>query len=146
MSTRIAVVIAFAALAAAPALGKQQKPCAWELVVPQTQGAEGCWLDEQVTAAPGSLVVDCQGSAHPSGDARAIFGERTFTGKMTDGDVTVVLHTRFHYGDGCDWGTTQTITGRPESGHLTYTYREFPLPGQHGCLNACAAQGDVRVR
>ena len=148
MGTRIAVVIGVAALAAAPALGKQSKPCAWELVVPQTQGADGCWLDEKVTAAPGSLTVDCEasGSAHPSGNARAIFGERTFTGKMTDGDVSVVLHTKFHWDDGCEWGTTQTIAGRPESGHLAYTYREYPLPGQRGCSNPCEAHGDVRVR
>jgi len=131
--------------AGAPALGKQSKACSWELEVPRTQGADSCWIDEKVTAQPGALEVQCEGS-NASGDARAIFGERTFTGKMKDGDVNVVLHTRFHYGDGCDWGTTQTITGRPSSGHLSYSYREYPLPGQTGCLNACAATADVRVR
>jgi len=146
MSKRNAVVIAaLVAAAAAPALGRESKPCAWELVVPQTQGADGCWLDEKVTAQPGSLTVACE-NGNQTGDARAIFGERTFTGKMKDGDVNVVLHTRFHWEDGCDWGTTQTISGRPESGHLSYTYREFPLPGQRGCTNACEAHGDVHVR
>ncbi|HEY1557756.1 MAG TPA: hypothetical protein VGF94_23150 [Kofleriaceae bacterium] len=145
MMARGLLVVLFVAAAAGAAMGKEHRACQWELVVPRTEGAAGCWLDEHVTAQPGVLTVACEG-AKGDGDARAIFGDRTFSGKMKDGYVNLVLHTRFHYDDGCDWGTTQTIEGRPGDGHLSYSYREFPLPGQTGCLNACAAHADVRVK
>ena len=75
-----------------------------------------------------------------------VFADRHFTGLMKDGVLHLTLHTQFHFGDGCDWGTTQTIDGNPQSAHLAYGYREFSLPGQHGCASACSASGDVRVQ
>jgi hypothetical protein len=116
--------------------------CRWKLVVPRTQGADGCWLDEHVTAQPGTLAVPCNGK---DGEARAVFGDRSFAGPFTGGTVHLVLHTSFHFEDGCDWATTQTIDGRPRDGHLSYTYKEYPRPGQTGCANPCSATADVKI-
>jgi len=152
---RSAAVLAVAAatlfaLVAAPgrraeALGAERPPqlCTRTLVVPRTDGAGGCWIDEHVTRQPGTLSLPCDGK---DGAAEAVFGDRHFTGTVASGRVHLVLHTQFHFSDGCNWGTTQTIDGALAGGHLGYGYQEFPLPGQTGCASACRATGDVQVR
>ncbi len=147
----LALAVATAALAAVPASAvitpgkgppRPGAPCTATLVVAATRGAEGCWLDEQVTRQPGTLRYPCGG-----GPAEARFGGVAFRGRVeTDGRVALVLGTRFHYADGCDWGTEQHIDGRLPDGRLSYDYREFPLPGQTDCARPCHAVAEVAVR
>ena len=146
----VAIVIGFAAVLSGAAdpqdkgavPTESQGECRATLVVVQTQGAEGCWIDERVTRQPGVLTYPCSG-----GPAVARFGQTAFTGSVgVQGAVTLSVRTRFHFGDGCDWGTVQNIEGVLSSGQLRYTYVEAPLPGQQGCAGACRAAATVTVR
>lgn len=115
--------------------------CTATLVVPQTSGAESCFIDERVTRAPGTLRYPCDGGA-----AVADFGGSRFTGTVRDGVVALSLTTRFHYSDGCDWQSAQEITGTLAARQLAYRYAEAPVPGQRGCASSCRAGAVVTVR
>lgn len=115
--------------------------CRARLIVRQTQGASGCFIDERVTGAPGELRYPCAGGA-----ATATFRNGVFAGTVgANGEVSLSLRTRFHYGDGCDWTTAQSLRGALASG-VTFEYSETPVPGQRGCARACHATGDVEVQ
>lgn len=115
--------------------------CTALLVVRRTRGAAGCTIDERVTHAPGLLEYPCGG-----GPATATFGASRFTGTVMNGAVNLGLSTRFHFSDGCDWESVQTIQGDLGGGPMVYSYAEAPLPGQARCANACRAWGAVTVR
>ena len=124
-----------------PGVVQPDAVCSAMLFVRQTQGARGCTIDERVTHAPGALHYPCAGGA-----ATALFGTTTFTGTVVGGVVDLRLSTRFHFTDGCDWESAQTISGNLGNNELVYVYREAPLPGQARCANACVANGSVNVR
>lgn len=115
--------------------------CTALLIVRRTRGAAGCVIDERVTRAPGLLQYPCGG-----GPATASFGDSHFTGTVINGAVNLALSTRFHFTDGCDWESAQTIQGDLAGGAMAYSYVEAPLPGQSRCANACRAWGAVSVR
>lgn len=118
------------------------RTCTATLSVQQTEGAAGCFLDERVTGAPGVLRYPCGGGA-----ATAAFRNGTFAGRVeANGAVSLTLATRFHYGDGCDWSSAQTVTGNLSDRRLVFQYTEAPLPGQRHCAGACRATGAVTVR
>lgn len=114
--------------------------CTLRLQVHQTRGAEGCFIDERVTRAPGELRYACG-----DGPATATFGPSTFVGEVRGGVASLRLATAFHFSDGCDWRTEQTISGPVAAASFAYAYREFPAPGQRGCARPCAARADVRI-
>jgi polyprenyl P-hydroxybenzoate/phenylacrylic acid decarboxylase-like protein len=62
------------------------------------------------------------------------------------GVLDVRLTTTFRYTDGCDWVSTQRITGDPRAPTLQYDYQEAIAPGQRGCATACGATATVSVR
>ncbi len=153
------LVIAFGAALAAPSSARPIAPaarprqrsdagvqppsqmCRARLVVRQTEGASGCFIDERVTGAPGELRYPCGGGA-----ATATFRNGVFAGTVgASGEVSLSLRTRFHYGDGCDWATAQSLRGSLTSG-VRFEYTEAPVPGQRGCARACHATGDVEVQ
>ncbi len=124
-----------------PAPQQGDRMCTARLTVRQTEGAGGCFIDERVTGAPGVLRYPCGG-----GPATAAFRNGTFAGTVSaDGAVTLSLTTRFHYGDGCDWASTQSIAGSLGGGRLTYRYGEAPVAARRGCASACRATGEVEV-
>jgi hypothetical protein len=114
--------------------------CTLRLDVRQTHGAEGCFIDERVTRAPGELRYACG-----DGEAEAVFGPATFRGAVRGGVASLRLETTFHFSDGCDWRTEQTLDGPIAAAAFTYRYREFPVAGQRGCARPCAAQASVRI-
>ncbi len=153
------LVMAFGAALAAPSSARPVAPasrprqrsdagvqppsqmCRARLVVRQTEGASGCFIDERVTGAPGELRYPCGGGA-----ATATFRNGVFAGTVgANGEVSLSLRTRFHYGDGCDWATVQNLRGALTSG-VRFEYTEAPVPGQRGCARACHATGDVEVQ
>lgn len=114
--------------------------CTLRLQVRQTRGAEGCFIDERVTRAPGELRYPCG-----DGEASAIFGPSVFAGRVTNGVAALRLSTGFHFSDGCDWRTDQRIDGPISAATFTYQYRESPAPGQRGCARPCAAEATVFI-
>ncbi|MEZ4405662.1 MAG: hypothetical protein R3A52_04065 [Polyangiales bacterium] len=147
-------------LAALPALGhvaktpprRQRRPptpsvtpapapmCEATLTVTATQGASGCFIDERVTRAPGTLRYPCEG-----GPATADFSGHVFQGRVDGGRVSLRVQTRFHYGDGCDWATVQTIEGELTASPMAYRYDEAPVAGQRNCASSCHATAEVSV-
>lgn len=115
--------------------------CTAILSVRQTVARPGCTIDERVTRAPGVLTFPCGG-----GPATANFGGSIFNGAVQNGVVTVSLRTAFHFSDGCNWQSVQSLTGSLASRQLAYIYNEGPLPGQSGCANACEASGVASVQ
>lgn len=115
--------------------------CTARLVVRQTDGASGCFIDERVTGAPGELRYPCGG-----GPATATFRNGRFAGRVeADGTVSLALATSFPFSDGCRWRSAQAIDGRLASGRLAFRYTEAPAPGQRGCASPCRATGEVEV-
>lgn len=115
--------------------------CHARLVVRQTRGATGCFIDERVTGAPGDLRYPCAG-----GPATATFRNGVYAGTVdADGAVSLSLRTRFHFDDGCDWSSSQSIRGSLEHG-LNFEYSESPVAGQRGCAPPCHATGTVEVQ
>lgn len=107
-----------------------------------TPSISTCFVDEVVSRNnPGALVYRCRG-----GEASATFGTHTFTGSYMGGVLDVRVTTMFHFTDGCDWVSTQRITGDPHAPTLRYDYQEAIAPGQRGCATACAATATVSVR
>ncbi len=101
-----------------------------------------CFVDEVVSRNnPGTLTYRCRG-----GEASAAFGPNTFAGSYMGGVLDVRLTTTFRYTDGCDWVSTQRITGDPRAPTLQYDYQEAIAPGQRGCATACGATATVSVR
>ena len=45
-----------------PPQARRGEVCTRQLVVPRTEGASGCWIDEHVTAQPGTLSAPCRGA------------------------------------------------------------------------------------
>lgn len=67
-----------------------------------------------------------------------------FRGVVSSGRLNASVKTNFNFTDGCQWETTQLISGEVD-GALSYQYIEGPLPGQRGCARACRADGDVTL-
>jgi hypothetical protein len=125
-----------------PQPGPAEQICTARVVVRQTEGASGCFIDERVTQAPGVLRYPCAG-----GPATATFGANVFAGTVgPDGAVNLALRTTFHFSDGCDWQSAQSITGALASRHLTFSYQESPVAGQRGCARPCRATGDAALQ
>jgi hypothetical protein len=98
-----------------------------------------CWVDEPFTKGEsGELTVD--GSA-----AVLVFGQARFQGSVKGSRIETTYQTRFHFEDGCDWQSTQRITGNPSQGALQYHYSEEPLPGQTGCASSCTAETSLSL-
>lgn len=113
--------------------------CTAQLVVAQTQHNPGCFIDERVTGAPGTLQYACDGGA-----ATATFRNGTFSGTVSaDGALSLSLTTRFRFSDGCRWQSEQRIEGSLSGGQ--FRYAERPVSGAH-CAPSCAASGTVEVR
>lgn len=113
--------------------------CTAQLVVAQTDRNAGCFIDERVTGAPGTLQFPCDG-----GPARASFRNGTFTGSVSaDGVVSLSLTTSFRFSDGCRWQSEQRIEGSLSGGQ--FRYAERPVSGR-SCAPPCAASGTVEVR
>jgi hypothetical protein len=109
--------------------------CEKHLTVARTEGAEGCFIDERVTQAPGVLRYPCEGN----GWVKAVFGQALFLGRLDGGQVDLVLNTEFDFSDRCEWTTDQHLRGALSSPALDYSYSEAPKPGQQGCANPCRA-------
>ncbi|MBK8172325.1 MAG: hypothetical protein IPK60_18545 [Sandaracinaceae bacterium] len=140
------LVLLWRAFAAAPARAtdtpRTMRMCPHEIRWQQSNRRDGCWVDVEMTQAPGVLHTPCDGGFGP---AVAIFGNRTFAGLVNNGVITMTLTTSFHYGDGCDWTTMQTIAGPVAADELNFTYNEAPRPNQSGCLPSCEAHATLRV-
>ena len=139
----IALALDLGVEAATPAPRPPDAMCAQELKAVQLlPSSSTCWVDERVTASNGVLTWPCTG-----GRASAVFGGATFHGEVSaEGKVGLPLEPRFDFKDGCKWRSTQTISGVLKSDRLSYDYREEPLEGQSGCMAACTAKGEVRIR
>jgi len=139
----IALALDLTVEAATPAGRPPGAMCAQELkAVRLTPSSSTCWVDEHVTSSNGVLTWPCAG-----GRATAVFSGSTFLGEVSaDGKVDLTLETRFDFKDGCKWRSTQTIRGALKSDRLSYDYREEPLEGQSGCMAACRAAGEIRIR
>lgn len=117
------------------------RSCDYEVRLRQPLNTNGCWVDVEM-AHPGRLTLPCDGA---DGAASATFGSRHFQGRATHGNVSLSLRTSFHYGDGCDWQTQQTIRGQVPGSDLRFHYDEHPRPRQNGCSPSCSVDGLVQV-
>lgn len=124
-----------------PPTGAEQI-CEKRMVVPRTQGAESCFIDERVTRVPGVLRYPCSGD----GWAKAAFGPALFLGRVDHGQVALTLNTEFDFSDHCTWSTEQTLRGALSSGGLDYAYTEHPNAGQRGCASSCRATARATFR
>ena len=101
-----------ARLPALPPPTGAERICEKRMLVPRTEGAESCFIDERVTQAPGVLRYPCEGS----GWVKAVFGQAMFLGRLDGGNVDLVLNTEFDYRDGCTWTTNQHLRGALPAG------------------------------
>jgi len=108
----------------------------------RTSGFSGssssCTFDEKVRSGPATLTFPCAG-----GTARATFSSHTFTGVADKQRVTISRVNTFDF-QGCNFRTTQSITGTPPN--LSYSYAETLLPGQGSkcaSMKTCTARASV---
>lgn len=100
--------------------------------------SSSCTFDEKVRSGPATLTFPCAG-----GTARATFSSHTFTGVADRQRVTISRVNTFDF-KGCNFRTTQSITGTPPN--LSYSYAEQILPGQGSkCagMSTCTARASV---
>ena len=114
--------------------------CSQKLAVYALDKADGCVVEEQVTAEPGRLDYPCGG-----GPAVARFRDAVFRGEVKDGEIALRREREFRYEDGCRWQSVERIAGSLRGGRLRYSYDDAPLPEQRGCADPCGATAPVTV-
>ena len=114
--------------------------CSRQLAVYALDKAEGCVVEEQVTAEPGLLDYPCGG-----GPAEARFRDAVFRGEVRNGELQLRREREFRYEDGCRWQSIERIAGSLGGGRLRYSYDDAPLPDQRGCADPCGASALVSV-
>lgn len=98
---------------------------------------EACWVNQHVANTTASLEFACAGGA-----AKAVFGGHTFSGTVNGDHLDLVDVEPFLF-NGCDWQSTETISGDLASGAITYGYTEKPVVS---CPETpCTAGGTIAV-
>ena len=124
-----------------------QGTCTLRLVATRIEkSAPGCYLDQHITDGPGLLHYPCSGE----GPAEADFGDQHYSGRMTQGDLSLELTTELDWEDSCRWGTQATIrgtvvaNGEPVMKRLTWHYADHVIHGSN-CSCVCQAKSSFDV-
>jgi hypothetical protein len=81
------------------------------------------------------------------GPVMATLGMISFSGSVTNGNVSLDGVGQYDGPDGCVWQTTHKISGYIPSGQLTYSYSEKPIvPKPGGCWQPCTETGTVQIQ
>ena len=105
-----------------------------------------CVLDEHISNTAGLLFYPCSGD----GPVEAEFGQQRYRGRLSNGEVELVLETELDWEDGCRWGTRAVIrgtllsNGEPAGKRLTWNYRDAVLSGSD-CSGVCIAKSSFEV-
>ncbi len=134
------VVVPAAPSIAVGVLRGPPETCVRKLAVYALDKAEGCVVDEQVTAEPGQLEYPCRG-----GTAEAHFRDTVFRGELENGELDLRREREFSYEDGCRWRSVERIAGSLSAGRLRYSYDDAPVSEQRGCAEPCGASALVSV-
>ena len=118
----------------------EPRACESDIQIRSTSGAEGCFIDVELQQV-GRLRAPCDGAEGP---AEAVFGSRTFRGRVAHGRLSLRLTTSFPFSDGCTWESNQTISGRMDAAQFDFHYSEHARRGERGCAPACTADGIVQ--
>ena len=121
--------------------------CTLRLVASRIEkSSPGCYLDEQISGAPGMLLYACSGD----GPAEAEFGDQHYVGKVEGGELQLELATELDWEDGCRWGTRAQIQGsltnrgEPTLQKLSWAYLDRIVAGS-GCSGTCSAKASIAV-
>ena len=96
-----------------------------------------CWVNQHVEDQATKLQFPCAGGA-----AVAKFGSHEFTGTVYGDQISISDFEPFEF-KGCDWESTEIISGDFGTGALTYRYSERPLVS---CPEPpCTANGKLKV-
>jgi hypothetical protein len=114
-----------------------------------TKSMPGCYLDEHVSRAIGTLNVPCEGD----GTAEATFADHRYVGRLEGHTLTLALDTELDWNDGCRWATHHVIRGTiSRSGVdikdavLSWRYADNPLRHrEEDCSGSCTAQTRIAL-
>ena len=106
-----------------------------------TEDRPACWTDTPIAGSTGAFSVPCDGGA-----VNVMLDEIEFSGELSpDCHLRMVAHTTFPWSDGCQWESTQVISGSLQPRRLDYEYRELPVAGEVDCLEPCSAVSSLVV-
>ncbi|MCA9625479.1 MAG: putative metal-binding motif-containing protein, partial [Myxococcales bacterium] len=111
------------------------------LVTGSTPSNPNC-VDFPVEAgSTGTITYPCQG-----GPVSATLGSVTFSGSVTNGNVSLSGTVQFVGPDGCFWQADHFINGSIPAGTVQYFYQETLLTTPPGnCWSPCTETGTVKI-
>lgn len=102
-----------------------------------TRTCRGGFAD-MLAVGPGVLRWECNGTR-----VHAEFPTGTYYGTRMGNRFVVCAFTNFEYDDGCEWQSTQRITGTFSGPPFDLTYSEAVSLSDGSCLVPCTATGSV---
>ncbi len=100
-----------------------------------------CTINEEVSNQESDVEYDCKGGGH----AEVTFGTQLFEGKV-QGDLVNLSNVEPFVYDGCDWQSTQLITGDLSEGSLDYRYSEKVIKCNDPSQQPCTADGKFTIK
>lgn len=113
---------------------------------PITKSSQSCYVEQQITEATGVLTYPCGGD----GLADARFGPDQYQGHVSEGKLSLALHSELDWNDNCHWGIdhqivgTLTSHGTPTFTKLEWKYADHVLTGEN-CSDVCEAHAQLEV-
>lgn len=112
--------------------------CRVEVRLTSIEKASSCWVDLPEEGARGALQTRCG-----DGPATLRFDKHEYQGTITRGRFQVARETRFPFEDGCEWESSQSVSGSAD-GDLVITYSEHPVT-EGECAAPCSATARVEA-
>jgi len=112
--------------------------CRVEVRLTSIEKASSCWVDLPEEGARGVLQTRCG-----DGPATLRFDKHDYEGTITRGRFQVARETRFPFEDGCEWESSQSVSGSAD-GDLVITYSEHPVT-EGECAAPCSATARVET-
>jgi len=113
------------------------------IVTGSTPSSPGCVDFPVEKSSRGSIVYPCGG-----GSVSATLGSVSFTGSVTNGEVTLTgqrIIGANESPDGCIWRTDHFIGGNVATGALSYSYTENFIAGTD-CWSPCTETGTIEIQ
>jgi hypothetical protein len=123
-----------------PTLAQDPAPssCRVEVRLASIDKTSACWVDLPKEGTLGVLETRCA-----DGPATLVFDKYRYEGSVTRGRFEVQHVTHFPFEDGCEWESSQSVTGSAD-GELVITYSEHPVEDGE-CAEPCSATARVEV-
>jgi|GEM_PF-2834074 hypothetical protein len=113
--------------------------CSHSISLKTLERTAGCTIFPNVRVGEvGKVAFPCSGD----GNAAVVFGEVVFTGQVIQCMLSTEYAGPFDWSDGCDWSTSEKITGSLTDQSLTYDYEEHPLTTTGCAADHCKGWGD----